>query len=733
MKKFLIISAIFAAAILAASCNDKELEVDESFDGEVTFSSSISTRAIDSFWEVNDAIGVYMNETGGTLGALGVNAEYVTESGNGNFSSTDPLYYPESGNVDFLAYYPYVDKSSFNATSYGVDVSSQTDIAAIDLMVATATDVERSETAVKMNFEHKLASVVITVTVGDGWSLSDLVGTEIKLTGTDTEATYNLATDAIKLGGSYDDITLNAAANGQSAEGIVIPQTLDNAKFELTTASSGTFEFDVNTTKFEVGTQYSYEVMIDATGLTLINTTISSWKQEEGLLGSTGEDGVYVLGEATVYQSLTDNGVEAAAMAVGINEVNYTERNGMYEKYMLLEGGKEFQIVIKEGTTETAYGADLVSVDLDGTDDQPTITVQKGVMTRNATLTVPEDGLYHIVLDLNTNGDLSDQPIVIAPVTWGVRGGMNSWGFTDGTATAFNKTTMTFTWTEQLIYSGSTFIFAYGGGWKIQLDDAGLVKVNTNLGADMLPGVSVIAVGSDNYYISNYTITLTYTLAAGAIADSYSYITELISFVSVPPAMYMIGFDFGYWDWDSDEIVEMIPVYGVSGSFWTIQYLTAGDEHGFKFCPNREWNGDFTGLGSDTGYTVADGNCNVDADGIYMIYIDYVNEKVAIEPAAVYGIGDAFADATWTENSAANLFTANGKTLTATTTADGELRMYAASSISTSDWWTREFMIFDGVVVFRGTDADQTRVSVTAGQTVTLDFSVPNAATGSIN
>ncbi len=294
MKKFLIISAIFAAAILAASCNDKELEVDESFDGEVTFSSSISTRAIDSFWEVNDAIGVYMNETGGTLGALGVNAEYVTEGGNGNFSSADPLYYPESGNVDFLAYYPYVDNASFNATSYGVDVSSQTDIAAIDLMVATATDVERSETAVKMDFDHKLASVVITVTVGDGWSLSDLVGTEVKLTGTDTEATYNLATDAIKLGGSYDDITLNAAANGQSAEGIVIPQTLDNAKFELTTASSGTFEFDVNTTKFEVGTQYSYEVMIDATGLTLINATISSWKQEEGLLGSTGDDGVTI-------------------------------------------------------------------------------------------------------------------------------------------------------------------------------------------------------------------------------------------------------------------------------------------------------------------------------------------------------------------------------------------------------------------------------------------------------
>ncbi len=728
MKKFLTIMLI-AVAAMATSCTDL-LEIDESYDGEVRITSGISTRVIGTMWEANDAIGVYMNLIDGTLGTLGANVEYVTATGDGNFTSTDPLYYPVSGYVNFLAYYPYVDDATFDATAYSVNVASQTDLPAIDLMTASATEVAKSASAVNLTFKHKLSNIVITVTPGDDWTTADLAGLTVKLVGTDTQAAYNLETNAITLGGSVADITLNTTADGTSAEGIVIPQTLTDAILSITTLS-GIYELVIPTAAFVSGYQYVYDVTIDATGATFTNSTDGTWDDDDDIVAA---DAVYILGEATVYQSLTDNGVEAAAMAVGINEVDGTYRNGMYEKYMLLEGGKEFQIVIKEGVTETAYGADLVNVELDGSDDQPAITVQKGVMTRNATLTVPEDGLYHIVLDLNTNGDLSDQPIVIAPVTWGVRGGMNSWGFTDGTATAFNKTTMTFTWTEQSLAANGEFKFAYGGGWKIQLDDEGMVKASTNLGVDMMPNGYNLSVTD----AGKYTITLTYTLAAGTIADNYSYTTELTEANTTPTTMYMIGTDFGYWDWSSEEIVDMVPVNGVAGAFWTIQYFTA--ENGFKFCLNREWNGDFTNLeGEYTGYTVADGNCFVDADGIYMVYIDYVEGNIAIEPAAVYGIGDAFADATWTENSADNLFTANGKTLAATvvtTTTTGMysgLRMYAASSIATSDWWTREFNIFDGVVVFRGTDGDQEAVSVTAGQTVTLDFSVPNAATGSIN
>ena len=93
----------------------------------------------------------------------------------------------------------------------------------------------------------------------------------------------------------------------------------------------------------------------------------------------------------------------------------------------------------------------------------------------------------------------------------------------------------------------------------------------------------------------------------------------------------------------------------------------------------------------------------------------------------MFGMGDAFGG--WTEGMDAALFKAADGKLSATTTGAGELRMYVASSISTSDWWTREFVILNGKIAYRGAGGDQERVPVTAGQKVTLDF---NAGTGVI-
>ena len=110
-----------------------------------------------------------------------------------------------------------------------------------------------------------------------------------------------------------------------------------------------------------------------------------------------------------------------------------------------------------------------------------------------------------------------------------------------------------------------------------------------------------------------------------------------------------------------------------------------------------------------------------------MIYVDAENKKVCVERAKVYGIGGCFGG--WNEAIETALFTeADGK-LSLTVAASGELRIYAASSIATSDWWTREFIILDGKIAYRGNGGDQERVNVSAGQKVTLDF---NAGTGTI-
>ncbi len=190
---------------------------------------------------------------------------------------------------------------------------------------------------------------------------------------------------------------------------------------------------------------------------------------------------------------------------------------------------------------------------------------------------------------------------------------------------------------------------------------------------------------------------------------------------SLPETMYIIGDGVGGWDWAGDYIVDMVPVNGKPGQFWAIRYIEAGK--GFKFCAVKEWSGDFTGQGEDTGYTVDSGNCFVAENGVYMIYVDTDNKKVCVEPAKVFGKGDCFGG--WDADPVA--FSVEEGKVVGTTTGEGEIRMYVDSSIATSDWWTREFVFFDGKIAYRGNGGDQERVKVEAGKKVILDFNAGTA------
>ncbi|GAP71924.1 hypothetical protein SAMD00024442_20_9 [Candidatus Symbiothrix dinenymphae] len=253
------------------------------------------------------------------------------------------------------------------------------------------------------------------------------------------------------------------------------------------------------------------------------------------------EDGFYVVGEATAATSLTAEGASKTIMAVGVNEsglitVGTDEqdadkqkpRTGMYEKYIALEGGKPFSLVLKEGTKETKYGATLALSDTLRGKDEPAIRVYKGTLTENASLQVAKDGLYHIVLDLDLDSKLSKKLVLIAPAAWGVRGAMNGWNFTALPEPTFSKTTMTYTLTNQTVETAGGWKFAYGGGWKIFLDDDGFVKANTNLGNNAteqaaLQGSNLKQGGKDiDIARGVHTITLTWKLAQGEVKNSFT-------------------------------------------------------------------------------------------------------------------------------------------------------------------------------------------------------------------
>ena len=466
-------------------------------------------------------------------------------------------------------------------------------------------------------------------------------------------------------------------------------------------------------------------MIFGAMALMLSFASCDQTQQEGPDFGSIQEDGFYVSGAATGIDGITAD----LMMAAGHNEAASNElRNGMFEKYIVLEGGKDFELVLNEAGTQTRYSATLADFDVTELADNPSIVVKRGELKIGAdapAMQVAKTGLYHIVLDLNNNADLLYPQIIVAPVQWGVRGGMNGWGFTAfPEPSAYSNAGMTWVLEDQELAAGGKFKFAYGHGWKIQLDDAGNVKANTNLGEGAATGTTDIAVEA----AGKYKVTLNFALKGGAIENSYSYNVELTEASSMPETMHIIGNDFGNWDWTAETVVEMTPVNGASGIFWAVRYMTTATE--FKFCAKREWNGDFTGLGENTGFVTPNNN-QVEAAGLYLIVVDLNGAgKVAVSPAAVCGLGDAFGGWDATNGGQVAMTVNEDGTASIAATADGLLRAFA--KIDGVDAWKSEFSVFDGKIVYRGNAGDfsaENAVSLTAGQTVTFNF---NAGTATI-
>ena len=446
-------------------------------------------------------------------------------------------------------------------------------------------------------------------------------------------------------------------------------------------------------------------------------------------------DGFYVYGDAT---GSGNSVLSKNAMSAGSNEVVKAVRPGMYEKYIWLEAGKNFSLIENVGGNKIYYGADLVEVNYgyDENDpncknfaDNPNMIIQQGklIVGQDApAMQVKETGLYHIVLDNNSEKDLADgAQIIIQKAAWGVRGGMNGWGFTEGQVQNVDGL-ITYTWTDQNLAANGEFKFASCHGWKINLDVDGTVKAEVSLGLDDEGKLNNNA--NNNIKVGDkgglYKITLTYECKSGAIADSFSYNVELTQESTTPTTMYIIGNDFGNWDWNSSAVVDMVPVHSHEGCFWAVRQMTTDTE--FKFCALREWNGDFCTLGNDSGF-VTPGNNKVEAAGLYMIYVDLLGKSVKVEPAKIYGIGDAFGS--W-DGGKYPFTVADGKA-SIVTTAAANLRQYAAApaGVTGVDWWQMEFNLYDGKIEYRAGGNDQAAVAVSANQTVTFDF---NAGTGSI-
>lgn len=264
--------------------------------------------------------------------------------------------------------------------------------------------------------------------------------------------------------------------------------------------------------------------MVSAIALALF----ASCTKDKGPQKDIIEDGYYITGAATGVEGLKANQM----MSVANNEADGNKKaNGVFEKYIVLDANKEFAITHFSAGNEAIKGADLQKKNVAGKDDQINKDFFQGKIADGKTMKVAKEGLYHIILD--TKG----AQILVLPVEWGVRGVNSNWGWTAMTPSAVNHETMSWTIEYKDGINAGDFKFAYGDGWKINLDEAGKVKVNTNLGKDMEPGAGNILLPP---YKSG-KIVLTWKLASGTTAKAYSMKIEGEKTV-LDPATLVVGF-----------------------------------------------------------------------------------------------------------------------------------------------------------------------------------------------
>jgi hypothetical protein len=157
----------------------------------VTFSADIDrvsnskTRTTNggNEWQMDDAVGIYMVASGGTIpnnvvnGASNVRYNVINATTGALAPDMDskPIEYPEfrNGSVDFIACYPYANYV-YNG-EYIIDLRDQTNPALIDVMIAKSeNNPNLSVTPVKLNFKHVLSKITINIKAGVGVEATDI-------------------------------------------------------------------------------------------------------------------------------------------------------------------------------------------------------------------------------------------------------------------------------------------------------------------------------------------------------------------------------------------------------------------------------------------------------------------------------------------------------------------------------------------------------------------------------
>lgn len=310
ISNLLYMGALSTLTLMSCTNNDDNSEWYGS-EG-IVFTTAIQSRVSGNTWNANDEVGIYMMNAGsGIEAATAQNKKYIAQT-NGTLTAApgNGIYLPESGSVDFIAYYPYT--TSVSGNKLAVNVSDQSNPAAIDLIYSNGTKGVAATTAttISLGFTHQLTKVTLNVTK-DG-TIETLNGLGVNIKGISTEGEFNLADGTLTAtaGTNNKDVAMYIDAQGTTATAtaIILPTaaSTDQTSLNLTFNLNGqSFTHTISDASiFEKGTNVSFNAKLSINNgkpvVTVGNATISNWTEKPGGDINVGFDGGTQPGGETV-------------------------------------------------------------------------------------------------------------------------------------------------------------------------------------------------------------------------------------------------------------------------------------------------------------------------------------------------------------------------------------------------------------------------------------------------
>lgn len=271
-QHMLRIAYFMIASLTFNSCQKPESRIEQPTVQFIpTIVGQINTKATGTTWEQNDQIGVYMYRSGQPLAPASiidqVNNHLFTFNGS-LFQSKNSIFL-NAEKVDFIAYYPYKSLTDFQ---YPIDLSDQSNPAALDLMYANnAKNIDKSSNTIPLNFVRQLSKISIHLSITNT-AVLEANQVTVKLPAVSTQGGFDLTTGKLTVNSTdKKDVQGKLTVNSNKTaliEFILLPgENITGKAMKFVAANGDSYTWTVpqneNLQHLIAGNRYNFDIKID--------------------------------------------------------------------------------------------------------------------------------------------------------------------------------------------------------------------------------------------------------------------------------------------------------------------------------------------------------------------------------------------------------------------------------------------------------------------------------------